>query len=408
MNIDVNQFSLKYRPLYFKDVYGQDSTVKALLKRSKENDFPQAVCFRGKFGTGKSTLALILAACMQAHDENGEPIWDTPDNQAILNQTFDRDVLLLDASRWSGKDAMVEFTQSIATRPMYSASGIRVCIIEEADQASNAAMLSLLKILESSKPYNKFILCSMEDKGVPPAVLSRCQTYQIKSLSVKDTMLGLKHVMEESGNWNNPNIPDEFRLQGLSTIANASQGSMRQAVQYLEQCLFNEAWTVEKIDELLDVVDEEKTWQILEGLLQKSKDEKLWKTLLKLKTGDETSHFANYCIMLLSEAMVVKNTGVVYSESNRWSLEKLAKYPTLESLFNVFSLHPLLTKAYIRGSDILGALMDYYNGYPKKEVVTVAPVKEEPKVVEVKKEEPAIRMRQKPIKSAIGSVNIVF
>lgn len=408
---EVSQYSLKYRPLYFRDVYGQDNTVKALLKRSKENDFPQAICLKGPFGCGKSTLAYIVAAAMQAHDENGEPIWDTPDNQAILNRTFDRDVLLLEANMWSNKDAMLDFIRSIATRPMYSASGIRVCIIEEADQASPAALKSLLTILESPKSYNKFILCSMEDKEIPPAALSRCQVYQIKPIGVRDIMLNLKHIMEESGDWENKNIPDEFKLKGLSTIASASQGSMRNAVQYLEKCIINEAWTVEKIGDLLEILDDEKLWMILDNLLMKSKDEKTWKTLLKLKTGDETQHFANYMLMMLSESVVVKNTGVVHSESDRWRLEKIAKSSNVENLFQTFSQHPLLTKPYIRTSDILGALMDYYSGYPKKEIIQIPVAKESSGIPmqkddEGKKDPPKIRTRS--VKSSIGNVNIVF
>jgi len=370
---DVTQYSLRFRPLYLRDVYGQDATVRALLKRSKENDWPQAICLRGPYGCGKSSIAFILAAMMQAHDITGEPIWDTPDNQAILNQTFDRDVLLLDASRWSSKDAMVEFTQSISTRPMYSQSGIRVCIIEEADQASNAAMLSLLKILESTKSYNKFILCSMEDKGIPNSVLSRCQCYQIKSIGVKDIMMNLKHIMEQTGDWTNESIPDEFRLQGLGAIAAAAQGSMRQAVQFLEQCIVNEAWTLDDIDNLIGVIDEEKTWRILDGLLEKSKDAKMWRTLVGLKTGDETNHFINYCSMLLSECMIYGITGFCYDgERAEGRFKKMLKTGNVSDLFYCITMHPQLNKPYTRTTDILSALTCYYEG------VKFKPTSEEP------------------------------
>lgn len=362
MDGEVSQYSLKFRPLYFRDVYGQDATVKALRKRVLANDFPQAICLRGPFGCGKTSLALIMAAAMMSHTEDGEPDWNCPDNKSILNQTFDRDVMLLDASRWSGKDAMLEFTQSISTRPLYSKSGIRVCIIEEADQASSAAMLSLLKILESPKPFNKFILCSMEDKGVPKSVLSRCQCYNINSIGMGSIMYNLKHIMEETGDWGNEKIPQEFKLEGLATIANAANGSMRVAVQYLEKCIVNEAYTKPEIMNLLEVVDESAVWEMMDSLLKGEKDETVLRSIIGMKTGEQVMHFYQYCIMMLGEAVLYKETKVAYDEQCEPRLKKLASYPELERLFYCLTLHPQMNKPYLRTSDVVAALASFYQG----------------------------------------------
>ena len=397
---EVTQYSLKYRPLYFRDVFGQDNIVKALIKRSKENNFPQAICFKGPFGTGKSTLAYITAAAMQCHTKDGEPDWDNPDNESILDQTFSRDVLLLDASRWSGKADMLEFTQQLNYKPMFSKSGIRVCIIEEADQASPAAMKSLLKILESTKPWNRFILCSMEEKGVPAAVLSRCQTFQVKPLKESDIMMGLKAVMEKTGEWQNTEIPNEFRLQGLKTIAMASKGSMRQAVQNLELCINNEAWTTDAIDDLLEVLDEAKMWQILDGLLVKTKDEKIWHTILHLKTGEEVMHFWNYATMMLSEAVIANRTGCVYDDSTRDRLERMGRNDESARLLNCLTLHPQMNKPYLRTSDLLACLTSYYDDVDFRPGFKSAPAVPagEPKLRTVRETNPA-----EPAKIVIGN-----
>jgi len=359
---EVSQFSLKYRPIYFKDVYGQDSTVKALRDRISNDDYPQAICLKGPYGCGKSSLAYITAAAMMSHDIDGEPNWDSPDCKSILNQSFDRDVMLLDASRWSGKDAMLEFTQCLETRPLYSKSGIRVCIIEEADQASNAAMLSLLKILESTKPWNKFILCSMEEKGVPKSILSRCQVYNIKLLATKDIMYGLKHIMELEGLWKDDSIPLNFRTEGLKVIADCSEGSMRNAVQYLEKCITSKVYDPNEISSLLGIMDEMATWKILDLLLDKSKDEDMWRKFIWMKSGDETMHFYNYAVMLLSEGLLYKETGVTAEKGNDWRMKKMAESPNLESLYYCLSLHPQMAKPYLRQSDLLGVLVAYYQG----------------------------------------------
>lgn len=362
MSDEVSQYSLKFRPRYFRDVYGQDATVKALKKRVLTNDFPQAICLRGPFGCGKTSLALIMAAAMMAHTEDGEPDWNCPDNKSILNQTFDRDVMLLDASRWSGKDAMLEFTQSISTRPLYSRNGIRVCIIEEADQASSAAMLSLLKILESPKSFNKFILCSMEDKGVPKSVLSRCQCYNIKPLNIKDIMYGLKHILDETGLWEDEKIPQEFKLEGLATIAGVCEGSMRVAVQHLEKCIVNEVYTKSEIMNLLEVIDESTVWEMMDSLLKGEKNETVLRSIVGMKTGEQIMHFYQYCIMMLGEAVLYKETKVAYDEQCEPRLKKLASYPELERLFYCLTLHPQMNKPYLRTSDVVAAIASFYQG----------------------------------------------
>lgn len=357
---EISQWSLKYRPHKWEDIYGQDNTVKALKERILKNDIPSAVMFQGPFGCGKTTLAQLFAAAIQSHDSQGNPNWGDPACKAILDETFDRDTIRLDGSQFSGKSDVIDFMSSINVRPMLDKK--RIIIIEECDLISTAGMSSLLKILESLKPWNCIILLSMGDK-ISGAIKSRCQYYQIKSIGVKDIMMNLKHVMEQTGDWDNKNIPDEFRLQGLSAIASASQGSMRQAVQFLEQCIINEAWSVEAIDDLIGVVDEEKTWRILDELLLKSKDEKMWRTLIGMKSGDEAQHFFNYCSMLLSEAMIYKDTGISYDgDFAEKRFKSMIKSNNLEELFYCLTLHPQMNKPFIRTTDILSALSCYYEG----------------------------------------------
>ena len=383
---DLTQFSIKYRPIYFKDVFGQQDIVKALLQRSKTNNFPQVTLLQGKYGTGKSTLAYILAAAMNKHDENGEPIWDCPDNKSILNQTFDRDTQLLDGSSMSTKDEMIGFTSSIKTRAMYSESGLRIFIVEEADQISQAAALSLLKILESPNPNNKFILLSMENK-VPPAIKSRCQVFNLKPLSVKDTMYALKNILEKEGKWNDPNIPNEFRLQGLSDIAISSQGSLRTALQNLESCLEAEAYTSEQINELLGTVDELSTFKILQGLLEKSNDEIMWGTIYKA----DPQELYNYMTLLLSNAMIYKTTGYIDNETFRNSTAAIANNPNVDNLFDTLTLSPQLNKPYMRKADLLSALAQYYR------IIKIGNAEKGQKLIEglTPKNEKGVKIRQR-------------
>lgn len=427
---EISQWSLKYRPHKWEDIYGQDTTVKALKERILKNDIPSAVMFQGPYGCGKTTLAQIFAAAIQSHDSNGNPTWDDPACKSILNESFDRDTIRLDGAQFSGKSDVVDFMSSINTKPMLDHK--RVIIIEECDMISTPGMSSLLKILESLKPWNCIILLSMGDK-ISGAIKSRCQYYQIKSIGVKDIMMNLKHIMEQTGNWGNKTIPDEFKLQGLSVIAKASQGSMRQAVQFLEQCIVNEAWTVDAIDSLIGGVDEEKTWKILDELLVKSKDEKVWRTLIGMKSGDEAQHFFNYCSMLLSEAMIYKDTRVSYDgDFAEKRFKKMIKSGNLEELFYCLTLHPQMNKPFIRTTDILSALSCYYEGasfnpLKKNENVTLVyeDEKETPKLKigtddlskyplgnkrlqEQESPSTTSKIRTRERKSSIGELDIVF
>lgn len=353
---EVSQYSIKYRPTTFEDIYGQKEIIKSIQKRIKDNNYPQAILLQGQYGVGKTSVGLITAAAMNCHFEDGNPDWSNPDNKSILNQTFDRDTLLFDASRWSGKDAMVEFTSIMKTRPLYSTSGLRIFIIEEIDQASSAAKLALLKILEKPDPFNKFILLSMEPNGVPQSIKSRCQVYNFKPISIRDTMYALKSIMEKTGDWNNENIPNEFRTEGLVAIASNSKGSLRVAIQNLEACIEGEIYTKEGIEDLIGVVDEASTMTILRGLLDKTSDKIIWSNIYKV----DPQELYNYLTLILSNVMIYRMTGYIDDDRFEDSTKVMANHENLYRLFDILTTHPQLCKPYMRKCDLLSALAEYY------------------------------------------------
>lgn len=354
-----SQFNIKHRPHDWEGVVGQDTVVNALRKRIITRNYGKAIIIEGPFGCGKTTVAEIYSACIMAHDEKGNPDWSNPQCKAVLDETFTGDVIRLDGGMYSGKSDMVELLQDLNKKPLYSSD--RVIIIEECDQLSGASVNALLKSLEDPKPWNHFILLSMMDKkGIPSAIKSRCQTYKIKPLEIKPIMIGLKNILEKEGLWGCDKIPQEFFLEGLKTIASCAQGSMRNAVQYLEKCIIAEAWKKDDIENLLQIMDDVAMWEIMDGLLSKTNEEKILRKLIWMKTGDEVDHFVNYVTMMLSEAMLYKVTKVACDEDHEARLKKLSESPYVEQLFYCITLHPQMSKGFVRTSDLLSCIVSFY------------------------------------------------
>ena len=299
MNDTVTQYSICYRPHTWEEVYGQDLTVRELRNRVLKKNFPKVSLFQGPYGTGKTTLAHIFAACMQASLPDGNPDWNYPTNKSILNETFLGDTTVLDGSQIGGKTDIVDFSKSLSFKPMRDK--YRIVIIEEADQLIKSAENALLKVLENPDPNVRFILLSMEQNGISNAIKSRCQIFKIKPLGIKDMMLAMKNVMEKTGDWENPDIPDEFKLEGLKSIAEASDGSLRTAFQNLEKCISGKIYDLSEIKNVMGINGLEPAYVLLREILNTPESEKLWKDLSNVT---ESMGFITYCMKVVQSAML--------------------------------------------------------------------------------------------------------
>ena len=352
----MEQFSIDLRPRTFDELLGQDRIKKDLLKRAKTGTWPRAILIQGMYGTGKTTAAQIIAMSLQCQykDEKGNPCGECPSCKSIIEERFDRDTMRLDGAQIGQKDSVIEFTSVIKVKPMYDPK--RVFIIEESDQLSPAAINALLKILEHPQDNIHFILLSMKQGGPPPAIQSRCQVFNFKPFSIKETMLSLKAIMEKMGYWNDENIPVTFKTEGLSFIASASKGSLRLALQYLEGALVGEYFTLEQLQEAFSTVDEVATYNILRGILSLSKDEGMWESIYKA----DAAELYNYMTAVLADVMIFKQTGYIKNEMFLHSTKQLAANPYIDSLFELITNYPALQKPYIRKADLIASLAMFY------------------------------------------------
>jgi DNA polymerase III subunit gamma/tau len=214
-------FHLKYRPNKFKDVVGHKRVVDSLKSLMKEDKLPHSFIFAGPSGTGKTTLARILARKLQP-------------NSAI------EPYIEIDAANNTGVDAMRELLESINYAGLGS-SGIKFIILDEAHELSKNAFDALLKPLEDTPEHVYFALCTTELQKIPKTIVTRCHTFNLQELRTDDVCDMLEYIHKKEG----LSIPKE----ALVIIARESFGSMRQALVFLSQC--RNCKDVDEVAELL-------------------------------------------------------------------------------------------------------------------------------------------------------------
>lgn len=351
------QWAITDRPRTLKDLYGLDGIKKYFYSKAQDKDWPKAILLRGQFGNGKSTVAGIVASMMvcQNPTETGDPCGKCASCEAIISERFDRDVIRIDGGQSGKADVVETINEHIATSPMFDSR--KVIIIEEVQELSNAARNSLLKTLEHPKSKIHFILLSMES-GAASGFVSRCVPFTFKKLAVKDLMFFLKETMESRGLWDDDTIPTEFKTQGLATLAQTSQGSIRLALQLLDMCVSGRFFTKEEILENLGFVDEMSAWAILLKLL--ALDDSVWESLNKYKAFD----FFAIAYSLMADASMFRVSGFLKDEGNPWVVSNIKKVGSANSFpyfLKAFDAIAAVSKPYLRDAEMISILTQTFS-----------------------------------------------
>jgi len=351
--------SILSRPLSFEGVVGQPAIVKEMLSRRNSKNWPQAMLFRGSTGVGKTTVAKIVSMTINCRslDSLGNPCCKCPSCLSIMEERFDRDTHQLDGGE-SSKKEVIDFSAIADIAPMYDENAI--FIIEESDQLSISAKNSLLKTLEKPRNNVYFILLSMYNTGLPPAIQGRCQKFIFNSFTSKDIVIGLRKVMELNNLWLSPNIPQEFYLKGLPAIADIAMGSFRDAIQSLEKCIIGEYWTPELMRKNLGVVDIPSVYEAINKLL--SLDSSVLYDLDSL----DIQEFINLSYYTLSQAAAYKFTKIAVNDFYEEQTRAISQNKNLFDLLKVFDeiqLYPFLKKGVV-----ISKLSQYYNQKKSKRI----------------------------------------
>lgn len=240
----------KFRPRDFEDVKGQDHIVTTLKNQIKADRIGHAYLFCGTRGTGKTTIAKILAKAVNCeHPVDGSPCNECAVCKAI-NAGNSMNVIEIDAASNNGVDNIREIVDEVQYSP--TEGKYKVYIIDEVHMLSTGAFNALLKTLEEPPSYVIFILATTEAHKIPITILSRCQRYDFKRITIDTIANRLNELLVKE------NI--EAEEKAVRYVAKAADGSMRDGLSLLDQCIafyLGEKLTYDKVLEVLGAVDVE-------------------------------------------------------------------------------------------------------------------------------------------------------
>lgn len=290
----------KFRPSEFSEVKGQEHIVTTLQNQIKADRIGHAYLFCGTRGTGKTSVAKIFAKAVNCeHPVDGSPCGVCPTCQSIAAGTS-MNVIEIDAASNNGVDNIREIRENVAYSP--TEGKYKVYIIDEVHMLSIGAFNALLKTLEEPPEYVIFILATTEAHKIPITILSRCQRYDFKRITVETIAARLRDLMDREG--------VDVEEKAIRYIAKAADGSMRDALSLLDQCIafyLGKKLTYDNVLEVLGALDTDVYSSLLRKIIAKDVPSVMEAVEAIVMQGRELSQFVTEFIQYLRNLLFVQS-----------------------------------------------------------------------------------------------------
>lgn len=292
----------KFRSKTFDEVIGQQHVVNTLKNQILSNNIAHAYLFCGIRGTGKTSTAKILSRAVNCtNNTDGNPCNECEMCKSILDET-NMDVIEMDAASNNGVEDIRELRDKVKFMPVKSK--YKVYIIDEVHMLSKGAFNALLKTLEEPPAHLVFILATTEPQKIPATILSRCQRFDLRRITIDDIVKNMRSICNEVG--------VEADDKALKLIACNSDGAMRDALSILDRCMtFNsEKIEYDDVNELLGIVSFDSIIEVCDYII--NKDIKSSMTLINdvLNQGKDLQLFIEEIITYFRNLLILKTTNL--------------------------------------------------------------------------------------------------
>jgi len=323
----------KWRPQTFEDIIGQKHITQTLINAISLNRVSHAYIFSGPRGVGKTTTARILAKSLNC--EKGSTPHPCNKCQRCIRITdgYSMDVIEIDGASNNGVDSIRELRNKVNFAP--AEGKYKIYIIDEVHMLSQGAFNALLKTLEEPPSHVIFIFATTDPHKIPSTILSRCQWFNFRRISLADIITKLKMIAKDEG----LNINDKT----LNMIARSSTGSMRDAESTLDQIIAycGKDITSQSVSEVLGIIEEEVFFEFIEAIIKNDTLKGIEIINRTSDLGGDASQFIknlmeyvhNLSLAKVCQKEILNLQGIFIEDRER--LLKQSKIIKLEKLFNI-------------------------------------------------------------------------